>query len=162
MKRFLLTTVFAASSIFAQSQALVQDALVLTGKSAALVANTAGFAIDTSLDMLILTGREVTEILDATLGTTVKVGQVALIQTTRLSKLATRTSLNIVKDSAAFTLHTADMGFDLVKDVLKDTSRFTLVVISDTGKFVFKAARGVLGIANFALKAVLNLIGIVL
>ena len=191
MKRFFLSTMIAVSSAFAVSQAqaldievaplkpeiraevlgiradvnaapLVHDALVLTGRSALVVAKTAGIALDASTEMLVLTGNEVTTILNATLGATTNAGGIVLVQTTRLTKLALHTTLAIVADTALFTVHTADVGFDLVSTTLKAARTVSLLVVSDAGHFAFAATNGIFAVVNFALRAVLGVIGVII
>lgn len=139
-------------------------AIVLTGQAAKKVAQAAGYTLNTSKELIVLTGKEVNQLVQVTLRTAGAAGKNALIFSADL----TRGTFNLVGRSlhkGAFVVtRTAKYTNDVAQYVVKSLVKFAklpLIVVRDTGTFAYNTGKQFLtGFWSFSKGIIGSIIGI--
>lgn len=119
--------------------------ILVAGDAARVVAGAAGFAIDTSAEMLILAGDEVDEVLWTATEATLEAGTLALVETYHVARFAERTALDLIYTGKAVVLkagkgvfgHNPDQVFEAIGTVITKP----IFLVRDTGLFALKTGR---------------------
>lgn len=136
-------------SIQSQSQVLgvqagpqAQKAIIFTGQAAEQVAEASGFTIDSTRQMIVMTGAETNSLVGSAIGTTYTAGKLVLISSANFASAATKLALNMVRAGVGVVWlgisSAATLGKTIVYFTLKGLQT-SYYLIGGTGVFLVRA-----------------------
>lgn len=95
-----------------------QDAIVLTGHAAERVASKAGYVLNRTSEMLVVTGSEVSQLIAGSLGGAYGLGKFVLIKSTQFASSALQLAFTTFYSGVRFVFLTIGVGVSLGKNIV--------------------------------------------